>query len=128
MVFIMGAGLPPRTFVGYAFSMEFLPLKNTALATSLTFCGDGLVLMWASLFFIFIDNNWKSFYGIVVITTFVTFIALGFFPESPRFLANKGRFDETRSVISKIAKKNKLTKFDTREGDPIPNTDGLLIY
>ena len=84
--------------------------------------------MWASLFFMLIDNHWKTLYGCVLVATFATLIATLFVPESPKFLHGKRRYDEARKVITRIAKINKLTKFDTREGEPYPNSDGLLVY
>ena len=128
MIFLMGIGMAPRVFIGYVLAMEFLPQKNTAHATSLGLGIDGLVLMWASLYFMFIDNNWKSLYTIVVAMTFLTVIAACFLPESPRFLVSKGQYDKARKVITKMAKTNKLKKFNTREGEPVPNPDGLLVY
>ena len=124
----MGIAMAPRIFISYVLTMEFFPQKNTALATSLIMGIDGLVLMWASLYFMLIDNHWKSLYSIVVVVTFVTFIAAGFMQESPRFLVSKGKYDQARKVITKMAKVNKLKKFNTREGETLPNPDGILVY
>ena len=120
--------MAPRMFIGYVFSMEFLPQKSTAMATSLNLGVDGLVLMWASLYFMIIDNHWKSLYGCTVVATFVTIILTYCQPESPKFLVSKGKYDEARKVITKMAKTNGLTKFYTREDEPYPNADGLLVY
>ena len=109
MIFIMGIAMAPRFFIGYVYCMEFLPQNYTGMATSLLLGIDGLVLMWASLYFMIIDNHWKTLYGCSVIATFATIIFTCFLPESPKFLLSKEKYDETRKVITRIAKENKLT-------------------
>ena len=74
LIFLMGIAMAPRFFVGYVFSMEFLPQKSTGMATSITLGIDGLVLMWSSLYFMMIDNHWKTLYGCAVFATFATII------------------------------------------------------
>ena len=128
LIVVMGIAMPPRVFVGYTYAMECLPKKNTPVASSIIMGMDGMVLLWSSLYFMFIDNNWKTLYGIVLIVTFATFIIAGSFPESPRFLLSKGRYAETRKVISKMAETNGLEKFNTREGEPTANVEGELQY
>ena len=128
MIFVMGMAMAPRFFVGYVFSMEFLPQNYTAMATSITLAVDGLVLMWSSLYFMFIDNHWKSLYACAVVATFFAIAITMMQPESPKFLLSKGRYDEARKVITKIAKINRLTKFDTQEDEEHINSEGLLVY
>lgn len=129
MIFIMGMAMAPRFFIGYVFSMEFLPQKKTGMATSITLGIDGLVLMWSSLYFMYVDNHWKSLYTCAVVATFFTIIITYLQPESPKFLLSQSRYDETRKVITQMAKANGIEKFDTRgESEPYPNTDGTLVY
>ena len=128
LIFIMGIAMPARAFVGYVFAMEFFPVASTAIATSMIMCLDGMVLLWTSLFFMFVDNHWKSLYVIVVIVTFITFVAGFFAPESPRFLISKGRYDDARRVITNMAFFNKLLRFNTRDDEPPANSDDLLFY
>ena len=128
LIFVMGVAMPARAFVGYVFTMEFFPKASTPIATSVLMGIDGLVLLWTSLFFMYVDRNWKSLYGIVIFMTFVTFIAGQFSIESPRFLISKGRYDDARKVITKMAIKNKLTQFNTRDDEPLANSEGHLEY
>ena len=62
IVFAMGMAMAPRVFVTYVHIMEMLPKSKTAIATSVNFGIDGLVLTWASLYFMLIDNNWRTLY------------------------------------------------------------------
>ena len=71
----MGIAMAPRVFVTYVHIMEMLPKAKTAIATSVNFGIDGLVLTWASLYFMLIDNNWRTFYSIVAVTTLMAVIA-----------------------------------------------------
>ena len=93
LVFFMGIAMAPRFFVGYVYAMEFLPQKYTGMATSVTLGIDGLVLMWSSLYFMFIDNHWKSLYTVATVATFITILLTICQPESPRFLVSKGRYE-----------------------------------
>ena len=63
------------------------------MATSVTLGIDGLVLMWSSLYFMFIDNHWKSLYTVATVATFITILLTICQPESPRFLVSKGRYE-----------------------------------
>ena len=75
MVFTMGIAMAPRVFPSYVLVMELLPKSKSAVVTSINFCIDGLVLTWCSLYFMLIDNNWKSLYSIIAVATLMTFIA-----------------------------------------------------
>ena len=111
LLFVIGLAMPMRVFVGYIYCMEFLPHKSTALATALILGIDGLVLMWTSLYFWLVDNSWSRFFSISVVATIVALALTISLPESPKFLVTKGKFDEARKVVSKIARRNRLTKF-----------------
>ena len=74
LVFAMGIAMAPRVFVTYVLIMELLPMSKTAIVTSVIFGIDGLVLTWCSLYFMFIDNNWRTLYSIVAVTTLLAFI------------------------------------------------------
>ena len=92
----MGIAMPPRCFVTYVHVMEMLPKSKTAFATSINHGIDGLVLTWVSLYFMLIDNNWRSLYTIVVVATMIAVMAACWLPESPKFLVGKGKYDQVR--------------------------------
>ena len=128
MIFCMGLAYAANIFVGYVLVMELLPESSTAVATSLTLGLDGLVLTWCSLFFMFISKNWKTLYVFPLISTYGAVLMVFMLPESPKHLVNQGNYDHARKVISKMAKENKLKRFNTREDEPYPNPDNLMIY
>ena len=96
LVFAMGIAMAPRVFVTYVLIMELLPISKTAIVTSVTFGIDGLVLTWCSLYFMFIDNNWRTLYSVVAVTTLLAFIGSFQLPESPKYLISKGKYDKAR--------------------------------
>ena len=130
IVFAMGMAMAPRVFVTYVHIMEMLPKSKTAIATSVNFGIDGLVLTWASLYFMLIDNNWRTFYSIVAVTTLMAVIAAYQLPESPKYLVGKGKYDQARKVITKIARVNKIDKFECRDDELVPQekSDGKVVY
>ena len=97
MMFFMGLAMPMRVFVGYIFAMEFLPLNTTAAATALTLGTDGLGILVATIWFLYIDIDWKSFFLMSTVFCYVTFVLIWCtMTESPKFLVSRGRYDEAR--------------------------------
>ena len=100
LIFFMGLAMPMRVFIGYIYAMEFLPLNKTQMATALCLGIDGLGILVASLWFLFISKDWKTlmifssaacYFGLVFIWCTMT--------ESPKFLVARGRYDEARQVM-----------------------------
>lgn len=93
LIFIAGLTMPMRVFVGYIYAMEFLPLKNTELATAITLSIDGLGLALASFYFRFISKDWKGFIGLATLFCYLAFIYIFCtLTESPKFLVSRGRY------------------------------------
>lgn len=59
---------------------------------------------WLGLGFYFIpgEASWRVLFGLQVIPTFLMFFGSFWMPESPRWLALKGRYEETLSVLKRI--------------------------
>ena len=95
-VFMLGLAMPARVFVGYIYAMEMMPSRNTQMATSVILGNDGLVMMWTSLYFMYVGKTWSTFFGLTLVGITVALVVLAMRPESPSFLVNQGRFDEAR--------------------------------
>ena len=90
------------------FAVEFLIALN-----EVCFC---LYINWlilnivsiipASLYFIFVSNEWKYFYSAAIITSIVSFPFIFWIPESPKYLYETKQHDELRLVIRRIADTN----------------------
>ena len=64
---------------------------------------EALTLLVVGLYFLFITKDWRYWYlGVNVIQVFLIF-GIIWLPESPDFLFAKGRFDESKEVLLRIA-------------------------
>lgn len=112
LIFLMGLSMPMRVFVGYIYSMEFLPLNRTEMATALTLGCDGLGITIAALWFMFVSKDWKTFFLMTTILCYLSFIfVFCTMSESPKFLVSRGKYQAARSVITKMRKCNRKQYF-----------------
>ena len=118
LYFLTGLAMPMRVFVGYIYAMEFLPLGKTSMATALTLGCDGFVIALASLWFLYISQDWKSFFLMSTVFCYFTFFfILCCVRESPKFLVSRGRYEEARKVIQRISKFNRTKEFKFTESE-----------
>jgi len=96
LVFMLGISTPMRVFVGYIYAMEFMPLNKTQIVTAVVLGNDGLVLVIASLWFVYVSQDWKTLWLMATILCYLTFFFVCTMPESPKFLVSMGRFEEAR--------------------------------
>ena len=104
--------MPMRLIVGYIYSMEFLPINKTVLATAITLGLDSLGIVISSLWFLYISKDWKTF---CLMTTILCYLAFAFIcitmTESPKFLVSRGEYDDARTVITKMFAFNKRKSY-----------------
>ena len=74
------------------------------LALTATF--EALTLLVVGFYFLFVTKDWRYWYYGVIVIQLVIIAGLVWLPESPDFLFAKGRFEESREVLHKIAKFN----------------------
>lgn len=107
-MFILGA-LLIRNITSYILSTELSPKRCQLIVVNWVLGFDVLTLPITSVYFKFINDDWKyATYAIVGLWTLIT-IGSWFLPESPRFLYEKGKFKEAREIVLKMAKMNKST-------------------
>ena len=115
----MGLAMAPRIFVGYIYAMEFLPRDKTQQVTAVIMGNDGLVMVLATLWFMFISKDWKTIFLAATLVSYLCFIIMCTMPESPKFLVSSGEYDEARSVMSRIAKYNGMEGLALSDADKV---------
>ncbi|KAK6195569.1 hypothetical protein SNE40_000973 [Patella caerulea] len=100
--FLIGGSLGTY-LVLVVYPLEFIGLKRRALASSLPFWTIGVLFLALATYLI---HDWKTLHILIGALTFP--FVLGWFvvPESLRWLATKGKIEEAKVVLDKIARFN----------------------
>jgi hypothetical protein len=89
----------PRSACLFTYIFEITPDKYHQDATFFVYLGDGLTFVLSGLFVMYYKSAYLYLITLGALTIFCCFILLLTFPESPKFLFSKGRFDElTKSL------------------------------
>lgn len=115
LVFLLGLALPMRNFVGYIYSMEFLPTSKTKQITAMNIGFDGLVPLVGALWFMYVSKDWKTLFAFATGLVCLTFVVVLAMPESPKHLVARGKYSEARAVMTRIARYNGLQSFNFSE-------------
>ncbi|NYD77340.1 MFS transporter [Arthrobacter cupressi] len=130
--FIVGFGLGGEIAVAVIMMAEFFAAKHRGTAVGLinvTAAGLGNMLApaFGILVFTLFDgpDKWRWVFGLLFIPALLVMFFRRFVPETPRFLASKGRLDEANMVITRLAR-GKLSgpihdpeQFITAAPDPV---------
>lgn len=102
--FIMGIGMGGELVLGYATLSEFVPpQKRGRLVALLSFIAQSAVFVCALMAMWVIPHlGWRWMFGIVGVVAIAIWLARKNMPESPRWLASRGRHDEAHAVIDEI--------------------------
>ncbi|MBT2512330.1 MFS transporter [Arthrobacter sp. ISL-30] len=109
--FIVGFGLGGEIAVAVIMMAEFFAAKHRGTAVGLinvTAAGLGNMLApaFGILVFTLFDgpDKWRWVFGLLFIPALLVMFFRRFVPETPRFLASKGRIDEANLVITRLAR------------------------
>ncbi len=89
--------------------------------------------LWFSISFVFVAGisywivphfGWKAMFLVGAIPALVVFPIRSFMPESPRWLANKGRFEEADKILTEI--EDKISQHGAKPLPPIPTNVALV--
>ncbi|KAK6195570.1 hypothetical protein SNE40_000974 [Patella caerulea] len=94
------------------YPLEFIGLKRRALASSLPFWQTGISIFALAMYLI---HDWKILHIFIGALTFPYLLGWFVVPESLRWLATKGKIEEAKVVIDKIAQFNGTTVPDNTE-------------
>jgi SP family arabinose:H+ symporter-like MFS transporter len=74
-----------------------------------------------------LDIGWRIMLGSEVIPALLFFILLFFIPESPRWLASKGKIDRAKAIIEKINGQNKSAELLNEIQDSFKEEKGSIL-
>lgn len=102
--FLIGTGIGGEAPVAQAMVSEFVPanVRGKYLAIMEGFWAVGYVLSGAISFLLLPYLSWRWVFAAVGLLSAVIFLVRRNIPESPRWLADKGRVEEADEVLSKI--------------------------
>lgn len=111
LIFMIGLDFGARKFVGFIYIMEFLTASQARPMTQVVTALDRLCLTFASFYFQVVSKSWTYLHGIQIMLAAISIYLILNLPESPKFLIKKGKVEEARGVLQKMAETNKV-KFD----------------
>ena len=103
---LLGFALGGSITVCCIYAQEFLLKRHRPTVLALGTTIEGFSLLFVTLYFMYISNDWRYWYYMVLVIQVIVIIGLLWLPESPDFLFAKGRFAESRDVILYIARFN----------------------
>ena len=109
--FLIGPMYVGRLCSGFLLLMELVPKKTSSTVGAALMVCQGSVLIYWSIYFVWIDYNAKYMLGVGVILNFITAILSFFIPESPKYLFGKEKFDDARKSLKTIASRNGVSNF-----------------
>ncbi len=102
--FISAIGMGAENIIGYGIISEFVPPAYRGRWAALLSCIAQAGLFFATLtaWLVIPTMGWQMMFIIVGTGAIIVLIARKNIPESPRWLASKGRFEEAAAVVAEI--------------------------
>ncbi|HEY0287661.1 MAG TPA: MFS transporter [Pseudomonas sp.] len=99
--FLMGIGLGGELVLGYATLSEFMPPnKRGRLVAFLSFVAQCALFVSSTMALWVIPNlGWRWMFGIAGVAALIIWYMRKSMPESPRWLASKGRLEEASAIV-----------------------------
>ena len=103
----MGLGFGGSVAVNTLYVQEFLPKQHRATVLAVGMTIDSLCVALLVFYFLYITKYWQGWYGLGALMQILIIVGLLWMPESPEFYFAKGRFEQSKNVLLKIAKVNR---------------------
>jgi putative MFS transporter len=102
--FVMGVGLGAEIVITYATLIEFVPARHRGRFISLFVIVGALTLFSGNLFAYLIIPalGWRPCFAFIGVASLFVWYARRVMPESPRWLAAVGRFDDAERIVRQI--------------------------
>lgn len=102
--FVIGIGLGAEIVVGYATLTEFVPASSRgrwigllAVITNISLFASSMIGLW-----VIPTLGWRYMFGLVGVLAMIVWVLRKSMPESPRWLAARGREQEAESILQAI--------------------------
>ena len=86
LIFIIGLLSCWRLSLAYIYGLEIISEQNQNIGGSFFNLFDATVMIWSSIFFMFVSNDWILLHSIFLLLTLISFVSFCVMPESPKYL------------------------------------------
>jgi len=102
--FMVGVAVGVTSMITPLYIAEISPpaIRGALVQLNQLMIGVGIAVAYAVAWFLSSTGNWRMMFISAVFPSVVLLVALFFLPESPRWLASRGRLDAARAVLSSI--------------------------
>lgn len=115
--FIMGLGVGVASFVAPLYLSEIAPFKirGALIAMYQLMITIGIFLMFISNASLEHTGSWRLMLAVLLVPSVIMLIGTLTLPESPRWMALEGRFDEAAAILNKIRSSKEEVEFEVAE-------------
>lgn len=105
-IFIFGVTIGPRCFLSYVLALELTPKEHHNMYCLLAMFFDSMCMVFLGTYFYAVKSMDGIMIGLIAIQVLVVFALWLYVPESPKFLYEKGQFEQFKISLKKIARVN----------------------
>ena len=110
MMFILGTTFAGKSVIGFTYLIEFMTLRLISHVVFVQLIVEPIITILITVWYQFIDRSWLILHLISAVITLTTIFYLIEFPESPKFKYAWRDFDESKTILRDIAKRNWLSR------------------
>lgn len=93
LIFIIGLLSCWRLSLAYIYGLEIISEQNQNIGGSFFNLFDATVMIWSSIFFMFVSKDWVLLHSIFLLLTLISFVSFCAMPESPKYLIQCQNFE-----------------------------------
>lgn len=114
---VLGFSIGITSYTGplYLAEMSEKKTRGRLIAMYQLMCTFGILLAFLSDTYFSFDGDWRTMLGIVSVPAFILIILVLRLPESPRWLASKGSFDEAEKILFNLRESTDEVKNEIAE-------------
>jgi len=107
LIFCIGLTFSTRQSAAFVYACELLPTQSQMLLSVSLFAFDGMVSIFATLFFRFVSNHIDHFFMVVIVIMIAALMYVWkVVPESPKYLLQREMYEELGACLFQIGTGN----------------------